>query len=1480
MSDPTPNESAIDMQANIPQATLKGAIRAPFRSRNGIQAWSRGGALPPVKVMHVRIDGPKVPRLDGAEVTTEAGDVVRFEPPLNGTLALAVGMGGMKTFRVIEWLSAKRGPMVVVTARRNLAYKIESDLRRVGIACRNYLDAPEGQSTKSWCKQEAVIVSGEQVHMLDEWRAMYTGGSLVIDEFGTLAASFGGSTIKWPQTTMAVLKELATLCSHTILMDADADIDGKCEAFIRSVAPMHDVLYVQSTVPAMTRTLIYGFKSNVEHKRWFEEWFEYSLMRSRAARQSGQPNRTFYGGATPRQVIQRAGQATKLGIPHGCYHGKSSETLRKLHFGHTDEFMEKHDAICTSTVMAVGTDMSLKCSWGFFETARGSATHGVSLNRMMAQLTGRPGRNAETPLDAVTLGSTRHDGALFMLIDDSPPAATVTSSDMDRVERKYLAIRNAEMERLSAVRRADSHALAAYIARRGWRVDNGDGTVGVLSTTSAPMSIEGALAEVSTWNEVERRDQYEAHTLKLLELCILPTRGYRLQLIEPLNESQKLELDEFRRREQEEPSQPLEHTEDRQVADMSPEGRYHYVVGEVERFETEGKGTAVDFWHDCFGYVPRDGSAQPIGNARAGAMREVWSVLKDVRSFPGEEVYADLYSDRDRRNVYNRALMRFVPETDIQVAEIRAEQTGHAADSVTAISLSAGRKMRLLVQFARIIDLQLTDLLEPRTFTVEAHTWVRVYNRMQQDSGSKDDEAMAKAARGKAVEMGCKGLITRGPRPTGLHKTIEAVLVQQCGMNPATTSKNGLTTTQVGSRGSRAKLMVSWLVTELAPGYAEKMLVHHPALHEFVSAVEYQSRFESWQRVQEEERREQWHRLEQAQFEAEFGCDDEEVEVDNALTIAAPYDPNVRYVPFEASKIIECLEDWRKDDKQRDAAERILLELIAKRSGEVNDNPDDAWLCKLRGWRSKLRRLSMRHAIVSELNMTLPPADEEGRRTRREVYEYKAMALGKARHYVRGEWRDYGDGELRTLGFHGLPSDVRIKLCGRYLHDADGVCSDFALYLHEAKQAELSATATKLCRAYLRDRDGWHQKVASWHGVHPSATKRWPNILANGGGYAKCLQTAELRSDSERCRDVLCLQEELRCLRKAILDAPCNQAYVEALRDHLKREVPTLPERERENKVFSYLIETTEDRVLKICAATFRRLAREAVGPRVFDILPVEYRDTGAFVFDGQAVEAREGFNIEAALRQAEADLEAQGIEYKLALKDFYGCQDRTMDSVEEARGALREAVAECEQVRAAVEGGHVLGEKRVRPGRSEGSRHTKRSRSAPNGYRAAFLVAVKCWDPPEPMVLLSVERRKGKTRLGLLGGKVKPEDGGDAWATAVRETKEETAERFMSTLSQAQHTRRAIGQGWSEQCKAQVFVTGVALDDGDVDTRWPEGFVVTEPGSTTEHLGLRWVERSKVLDSKWRKAEMHCHAAMVVSGVADVLAGLEVEMR
>ena len=74
------------------------------------------------------------------------------------------------------------------------------------------------------------------------------------------------------------------------------------------------------------------------------------------------------------------------------------------------------------------------------------------------------------------------------------------------------------------MRRADAAAVAAYRARHGTRISCGDGTSRELSmdAVATQPSIEGALADIRAWNEVERRDNHECHTLKLLELCLLP----------------------------------------------------------------------------------------------------------------------------------------------------------------------------------------------------------------------------------------------------------------------------------------------------------------------------------------------------------------------------------------------------------------------------------------------------------------------------------------------------------------------------------------------------------------------------------------------------------------------------------------------------------------------------------------------------------------------------------------------------------------------------------------------------------------------------------------------------------------------------------------------------------------------------------------------------------------------------------------------
>ena len=132
------------------------------------------------------------------------------------------------------------------------------------------------------------------------------------------------------------------------------------------------------------------------------------------------------------------------------------------------------------------------------------------------------------------------------------------------------------------------------------------------------------------------------------------------------------------------------------------------------------------------------------------------------------------------------------------------------------------------------------------------------------------------------------------------------------------------------------------------------------------------------------------------------------------------------------------------------------------------------------------------------------------------------------------------------------------------------------------------------------------------------------------------------------------------------------------------REKPELDDQQRFNKVWSYLVETVEDKILTIHAEAQRRVLRASV--RGFDALPPERRDRVAYVFDGMMVEHHEGCDPEAGDREAddaliEAGWEAEewGVAYTIVEKPLYGLPQIDPDDFESAKGARR-ALEEAKQ--------------------------------------------------------------------------------------------------------------------------------------------------------------------------------------------------------
>jgi 8-oxo-dGTP pyrophosphatase MutT (NUDIX family) len=601
---------------------------------------------------------------------------------------------------------------------------------------------------------------------------------------------------------------------------------------------------------------------------------------------------------------------------------------------------------------------------------------------------------------------------------------------------------------------------------------------------------------------------------------------------------------------------------------------------------------------------------------------------------------------------------------------------------------------------------------------------------------------------------------------------------------------------------------------------------------------------------------------------------EEEIDIDALMPAAsyiAPYDPNVLYVHYEDAALQECLRAFGVDEAQRKAAADALFDLIAERAAMPGIGDDDAELVRKREWKKAINRLGTRHRIATELDASLPVAATEGplEGARVACEAYTCRADGEGRRYAKAErWED-DDGKWRSATAQGMPGDLRTKLLGWKFADKDGRKSDLAIYVIVARcLGLLRSSVNMLIDEYLITDEvckAWHDGVARHHGTSPEVVKRWPNILGNGGTYKTCLESAGLPLDSPRNARVEGIEAQLKSLRLAIMKAsrekpnalwPGSEHFVNRHDARLQRDMPNLQLRERFNKVYSYLINTVEDRILAIHAQAQRAVRRDAIGHSEFDALPPDVRDTGVLSFDGLATE-RAGGDPEAGDRAAEAALvsagwhaQSWGIAYKIVEKPMFGEQHIDPNEFESAKGArraLKEACAAYPEVQKAVDNPTM---------------YRRRALPVANGNASVIPVS-------NGRALLTIEVRKGKEKYGLFGGKAEP---GETLAqTAAREAFEESG----NALSVA--SRTAISQlepAAFKECRS-VFMHVAVAPVGTEDAAAPTHFIeanANRPGSKTKHVGIEWVDIGKLLNYRWRTDNVHDHQRVMVVAMREAL--------
>ena len=193
----------------------------------------------------------------------------------------------------------------------------------------------------------------------------------------------------------------------------------------------------------------------------------------------------------------------------------------------------------------------------------------------------------------------------------------------------------------------------------------------------------------------------------------------------PLSREEQAELDAFR---QQPDAAPIMTDADREVSEMGTKDQYAWVQENI----TDEPG----FWEDCNGLCPKlemsnDGKwvrkPQPETDARGVARKRVFFALKNIKTFVDPDAFVDLDGDKDAQNIYNRALMRFVPSMDIDDMLVRAQKTGHAGMAEIQASLPAGNKLPLLRDFAQTIKLQVTHARCSRAALLALHPHTCVF---------------------------------------------------------------------------------------------------------------------------------------------------------------------------------------------------------------------------------------------------------------------------------------------------------------------------------------------------------------------------------------------------------------------------------------------------------------------------------------------------------------------------------------------------------------------------------------------------------------------------------------------------------------------------------------------------------------------------------------------------------------------------------
>ena len=684
------------------------------------------------------------------------------------------------------------------------------------------------------------------------------------------------------------------------------------------------------------RACMLSWLSLVREKLWAKDMVDDEEIKRERLRLSEQTRAARYDRqrvliicATAKDASDYAHLCDKFFVPYHYYSGSSSDSEKRTHFQNTTQHWFQAAVILTTTTMTVAVNVRIHFSVVFLQLTKSKDAGRL---RDLLQAAVRVGRDDDDPLE---------DERIFTSVPGDVPDLTQfePQTQQKRFHGVLYGVKGTQQTNLDC----DRNAEKIYDKVSG-------------SSFYPTEELSEPLLRIIAWNNLEGQDNMGyAFVYKLIELCKLKTRDWRVELMPPhLSEEEKLEKKTL-----EETPPPtwaaMDDEEDKDVAKMSMKEKFEWLQAHLWKrakaaVDEDLRNSTVrpDDEQQSEVLISKklkqvedefireqetcrfSREARPDKNAREICKEKVYQVIEFFGCFPkslGPKKFSKLANGGIEKLV-QRAITSTMPLAE--QCKVYERQRRQSSDRSThpVVETPAHTQTELLTRLAEKLDVPLDRLLRATIYT-DADSWVALNNRERCKELTNADKASIEEISKIARNLGA--MVTS---QMSLHKIVERVL---CDVLKLTPSKPEEKKEQFDNK--RVYQLRRWEILDewkgIIPMLCLPLIQPDGVLRRDVKQADWLETFERLQCHAEEHRRQDdgMDVDEEELFDADPAATDpsdrHQPTIHSFVSNARRYDPYRKTEKYDGQSISAALDDLQGDESARRACSKEVFDALS-----------------------------------------------------------------------------------------------------------------------------------------------------------------------------------------------------------------------------------------------------------------------------------------------------------------------------------------------------------------------------------------------------------------------------------------------------------------------------------------------------------------------------------------------------------------------